>query len=341
MGRGRGTRPTLEQVGAQLGVSKGTVSKVLNDRPGVSDAVRARVREALGAVGYEAPARPGSGHPSAVIMFDTLANLYALTLLDGIVAEGQARGVAIEVDVLAPLSPGPGGAPTEERIRALHARGHAGLMVAITRVSRAVVELCHELDFPLVAVDSPNELDPQVATVGSDGMMGGYQGTAHLAELGHRRIAFVGGSPTHAGLRSRLAGYRSVLEEAGIPFDPELVSERGMMSAGVAAEAMRALPDPPTAFFAGSDPSGLDLVRTLTRAGLSVPGDVSVVSFDDTYATLPAPALLTTVHTPVAEIGRVALGTLMGIRDGRPPVSHHVSLATHLVVRETTAPPRG
>lgn len=85
------------------------------------------------------------------------------------------------------------------------------------------------------------------------------------------------------------------------------------------------------------------LDRAVTSAGPSPVGriteDVSVIGYDDTYAMLPAPRLLTTVHTPVPELGALAVRTVLGLRDGVAPVSHHVDLATSLVVRETTSPP--
>ncbi|WP_029150340.1 substrate-binding domain-containing protein [Microbacterium indicum] len=332
--------PTLASIAAAVGVTKSTVSKALNDRPGVSDEVRRRVRAAVAEAGYEPAPRARVGGRTVAVIFDTLANLYSLRLLDALVAEAQGRDVEIVPDVLLPLLDGPGGIPTEERIRALHARGHSGLLVVTTRMPASLVRLCAELDLPLVAIDPPNALDSSVASVGSNSWMGGMHATQHLIELGHRRIGFVGGSPQHTGLRERRAGYRTALEQAGIEEDPALVSELGMLTAGQPAADMLELPDPPTAFFAGTDASALDVLRHLRAAGVDVPGDVSVVGYDDAYAVLPLPVAITTVHTPIAEIGRVALGTVLGLRDGIPPISHHLELATELVVRETTAPRR-
>ena len=338
MVRGRDARATLDTIADELGVSKSTISKALNNRPGVSEALRARVWRAAAAAGYSAPT--GSSRRSSIaVVFDTLANLYSLTLLDGMVAEAQKRGIDIVPEVISPLSTGPAGAPSEQRILDLHARGHDGLIVVTTAIPPTLIALCRDLGMPLVSVDSPNSLDADVVSVGSNNWMGGVQATRHLLELGHRRIGFVGGSAGHVGLQGRRAGYRASLEAAGIAEDPRLVSEQGMLSAGGPALEMLELDDPPTAIFAASDPSALDVIRRLTRAGIRIPEDVSVVGYDDTYATLPAPKLLTTVHTPLPEIGGLAVRTAVGLRDGIAPVSHHVDLATSLVVRETTAAP--
>lgn len=340
MARGKDERATLDTIAEELGVTKGSVSKALNNRPGVSDALRARVWRAVTESGYASPT--GSAprrRPSVAVVFDTLANLYSLGMLDGMVDEAQRQGIDVVPEVLSPLSPGPADAPTEQRILDLHSRGHDGLIVVTTQIPPALIELCHDLDLPLVSVDSPNSLDTDVVSVGSNNWMGGVQATRHLIELGHRRIAFVGGSAGHVGLRGRRAGYRAALEAAGIVEDPRLVSELGMRSAGEPAREMLDLEDPPTAIFAANDPSALDVIRCLTRDGIRIPEEVSVIGYDDTYAKLPAPKLLTTVHTPVPEIGGLAIRTVLGLRDGVMPVSHHVDLATSLVVRETTAAP--
>lgn len=332
-------RTTLDAVADAAGVSKATVSKVLNDRPGVGDDTRRRVRDTAQRLEYASTTRPapGSDRRRVVVLFDTLANLYALRMLDGLIAEAQSAGVDVVPDVIAPLDPGPGRPLDPQRIRDLQRRGYAGLLVVTTQLSKSALRLCAELAFPVVAVDPPDSLDPEVTSVGSNNWSGGRQATEHLLSLGHTRIGFVGGSATHAGLRERRGGYRAALEAAGLREDPALVSEEGMISAGEAAVQMLALDQPPTAFYASSDPGALTVIREVTRSGLRVPDDISVVGYDDTYASLPAPVMLTTVHTPIVEIGRVALATLLGMVDGDAPVSNHLQLATSLTVRESTA----
>ncbi|ROQ39492.1 LacI family transcriptional regulator [Frondihabitans sp. PhB188] len=336
-------RATLDSVAEVVGVSKATVSKVLNDRPGVSEATRLRVHDAVRLLDYAPTTRApeSGGRRRILVLFDTLANLYSLRMLDALLAGGHAADVEIVADVIAPLDPGPASRLEPHRIRALWQRGYAGLLVVTTQLSRDALRVCAELDLPVVSIDPPNALDPDVASVGSNNWSGAMQATEHLLGLGHRRIGFVGGLATHAGLRERRAGYRSALEAAGLDEDSALVSEDGMVSAGPEAVRMMDLVDPPTAFFVSSDPGALAVMRELARAGLRVPDDVSVVGYDDTYAALPAPVLLTTVHTPLDEIGRTALSTVLAMIEGSAPLSHHLQLATSLVVRESTAAPRG
>lgn len=334
-------RPTLDSVAASLGVSKATVSKVLNDRPGVSAALRARIQEALAEVGYERTTGPGGsgGRRSVVVVLETLANLYYLPVLDGLVAEAAARDVELVLEVINPLARSYGREITEERIRELHRRSHAGMLVVTARFPPRAAAVCAELRFPVVAIDPTNDLDASVPGVGSNAWSGGKQATEHLIGLGHRRIGFVGGIASHAGFRERRSGYRAALEAAGIPEDASLVAETGIEGSGAAALAMLELPDPPTAFFCVTDPGALLVVSQLVHHGISVPEQVSVIGYDDTYAAVPGPIELTTVSTPLSEIARLGLTTLLGISEGIAPVSHHVQLATTLVVRETTAPP--
>ncbi len=316
-----GRRPTLDEVAARAGVSKATASKVLNDRPGVSAATRRRVGQVIHDLGYAlstAPARPSTRTVTAV--FDSLSNLYALRVLEGAIGEAAANGVDL---VTASGSVDP---------RTVAAKGHLGLLVVTAPVPAA--------DLPLVAVDPPQAVDATVVSIGSHHWTGGLQATSHLLTLGHRRIAFVGGSPTNAGLRERFGGYREAHEAAGVPLDPALVSQEGIGSGERVAAALLSRPSRPTAIFATTDGDAFAAIRAAHRAGLRVPADVSVVGYDDTYATIPASIhLLTTVSTPMHDIGRLALRTLLDLAAGEEPVSRHIRLATRLIARETTAPP--
>ncbi|GLY07770.1 LacI family DNA-binding transcriptional regulator [Actinoplanes sp. NBRC 101535] len=335
-------RATLESVAQAVGVSKATVSKALNGRSGVSEATRRRVLEAIRELDYAPTTRPASGfgpRPSIVALFDTLANLYALRMLDALIARAQSQHFEVVPLVTSPLHPGPGRLLEPERVRDLHRLGHLGLLAVTTHLPQDVLQVCAELTFPVLAIDPIDALDPSVASVGSNNWSGGFQATEHLLSLGHRRIGFVGGESGHAGLRERRAGYRAALEAASIGDDPKLVSEDGMAVVVEPVLRMLQLSDPPTAFFASSDLAAMLAIRELVRLGCRVPEDVSVVGYDDTYAPLPTPTLLTTVHTPIIEVGRLAFDTLVRMSEGVPPVANHVQLSTSLTVRESTAPP--
>ena len=134
-----------------------------------------------------------------------------------------------------------------------------------------------------------------------------------------------------------------MFDEDRIEPDPALVRELGFSySEGVRmADELLGLREAPTAIIAGCDASALGLLEGARKRRIAVPEDLSIVGFDDTYAATSAAPPLTTVRQPIAEIGRVALRTLFQLARAEQPDSHHIQLATELVVRESTAPPRG
>nr|WP_302051514.1 LacI family DNA-binding transcriptional regulator [Rathayibacter sp. VKM Ac-2835] len=331
----------MDVVAAHAGVSKATASKVLNGRPGASAATRARVEQSLRELGYSPSTRAPRVGGGVTVVFDTLLSVYSLRVLEGVVGGAQSERVDVTTGVLAPS----GSADETLRfdaafVRSVAAKGHLGILAVTTAIDAEIVAAAAEAGLPLVVVDAPNPLDPSVVSVGSNHWVGGQQSTEHLVSLGHRRIAFVGGDARNPGLRARYGGYREALAAAGLPEDPALVSEQGMGSAEHVVPALLGLNDPPTAVVATNDIDGLQTIRAAIAAGLRVPEDLSVMGYDDTFAALPTAVLLSTVHTPMHDLGRLGLETLVRMHDGIPPLSHRIELATSLVVRESTAPPR-
>lgn len=340
----KASRPTLEQVARVAGVSKATASKVLNRRPHISADTRRRVEQAIDTLGYVPSTGPREGdRPEAVaVVFDSLINIYSLQVLDGIVAAAHTHGVEVVVDVLDADRRADGPLSTTW-IRQLGARGHTRLIVVTSELAAEQRHLLRTLGISVVAIDPLNPLDDEIVSVGSTNFTGGMQATRHLLDLGHRRIAFAGGLPISVASRERLQGYLSAMSAAGAPTDPALILEQGFNFPGGLEMASQFLaePTPPTAIFAGSDASALGVLEAARRRGLRVPQDLSVVGFDDTYVALSTAPPLTTVRQPIIDIGRVALRTVLQQARGERPDSHHVQLATRLVVRESTAPPAG
>jgi LacI family transcriptional regulator len=162
----------------------------------------------------------------------------------------------------------------------------------------------------------------------------------HLLELGHRRIAMLRGYDCLVD-DARYHGYVAALTEAGIALDPSLTERADFRfePAVSAAENMLRLPDRPTGVFASNDLEALGVIEAARRHGLSVPGDLSVVGFDDSLLAATSSPQLTTVRQPFAEMGQVAHRLLTDQMEGREPNSLRVELATTLIVRESTAPP--
>jgi LacI family transcriptional regulator len=337
-------RATLTEVAERAGVSKATASKVLNGRPGVADETRRAVREAIAALEYVPTTGPReSPAPQTIhVVFDTLLNMYAVYVLDGIISGGRELGVEVVTSSLEAETPGDNDPIGADRIKDIAAQGAAGLVLVTAQLTTAEMDTCEQLGLPLVVIDPANPLDERVTSLGATNWAGGVQATRHLLDLGHTRIGFAGGPPGSLPARERLHGYREALESAGIEVDPALTGAGKFYAETGAAltERMLDLDDPPTAIFAASDSIAVGVIRTARQRGLDVPGDLSVVGFDDTYNAMWVEPPLTTVKQPLRQMGRVAARTVLDLAAGKVPDSHHVQLATSLVVRESTAPPR-
>ena len=194
---------------------------------------------------------------------------------------------------------------------------------------------------PVVAID-PHAGSAELPTVESDNLAGGLLATRHLIELGHRRIGFMAGRPDLDSSRLREAGYQQALAEAGIEVDPSLVriGDYRRDSAREPAVELLSRPDRPTAVFAGNDLSAIGTMDVARELGLDVPGDISVIGFDDIPEAARTTPPLSTVRQPIQQMGSAAVELLIALMNGSAPETKHVRLPTSLVLRGTTAPPR-
>ena len=333
---------TIADVAAYAGVGAGTVSRVLNDSPRVSDETRARVREAIDTLHYHpSPLARGLSRGrcqtlGVVVPFFTHAS--AVERLRGVVAEVDASHYDLVLfNVESPVH-------RDDHFRSLTRRDRAdGLLVVSLPPPDLELKRLLAADVPVVLVDAVGKGVPAVIT---DDVEGGRLATRHLVELGHTRIAFIGDDPhNHFGFTSstkRERGYGEVLAAAGIKPRRSFVrygAHDRTVARGLAARLL-ALRPPPTAVFASSDVQAFGVLEAARAAGLTVPGDLSVVGFDDIEVS--SYAGLTTVRQPLFESGRLGARVLLDALAGesRPaPVRHPLPL--ELIVRTTTAPPRG
>ncbi|MEU0091984.1 LacI family DNA-binding transcriptional regulator [Kribbella sp. NPDC006257] len=336
--------PTMAVVARMAGVSVPTVSKVVNGRGGVAAATRDRVAEALRQVGYlREPSTPfdqrGSGRLVDVVMHG-LRSSYAANVLGGI--EAAARETGLDVVVAASEAEqshreSPAGGWLDHLID----RGTGGVLLVLVETTSAQHEWLTHFGIPCVVVDPITSPPDGVPTVAASNEKGGYDATRHLLELGHTRIAHLGGSAPKLCARSRLAGYRSALADAGMDVPAGYQPDGNFQEARAQAEMDRllALPEPPTAVFAASDLMAIGVCRAIRAHGLQVGRDISVVGFDDVEEARVTVPALTTVRQPLVDMGRTGLDLLARSMRGEE-VTGHVELRTELVVRESTAAPR-
>ncbi len=328
-------RVTIRDVADRAGVSVATVSKVINDRYGVSSATSARVQGVIDELGYEPSivARSLRNHRTNVIgVLVSDIEPFTAELVKGVAR--ALRGTGYELVVYSAGGRSPDRVGWEKR--ALSRLGgtlvDGALLVTPTVVGPS-------FGAPVVAVD-PHTGSDDVPTVAADNRRGAQLATQHLLDLGHRRIGFVGGRAGLESARLREIGYAETLQRAGIAVDPDLVrvGSYDADESRVAAAHLLALPERPTALFAANDLSAIVVMEQAAARGLRVPEDLSVVGFDDVPEGAMATPALTTVHQPIQEMGERAVQILVGLLAGRAPDALHETLATHLVERRSCAP---
>ncbi len=336
-------RPTSADVAAEAGVSRTTVSFVLNERAGVKipDETRQRVLAAAARLDYHpnSVARQLAGGASRAVGL-VLRQTPEQVANDGVLAE-TLRGLAnaaraanhrVLVETLA---------PGEGRYADLLRSGRTdGLIVSGPRYDdEELAELVRD-GFPVVIQGSVPGLD--VPSVDVDNEAGARLAVEHLLALGHRRIACITHAPlAYTAASERLTGYREALAAAGLADEPELIAE----GAFDAQSGRRALAEilartKPEAIFVTSDVVAIGAIAGLRDAGLIVPGDVSVVSFDDIPLAAYLDPPLTTIRLPAYDLGLTAGRAILERIAGRP-VAARTLLPTELIVRASTAPRHG
>jgi DNA-binding LacI/PurR family transcriptional regulator len=197
------------------------------------------------------------------------------------------------------------------------------------------------MGIPFVVFDPTTELPDDVPFVGATNWRGGRSAARHLIELGHRRIAMIGGSDDVLCCRARRAGYETVMEAAGLVVTPDLVVSAALTREGgyAAARTLLGRGDRPTAIFSANDLQALGVYQAAREAGLRIPEDLSVVGFDDLPVVAWVDPPLTTIHQPLTEMAVVATELALALSRGEKLPQIGLELATSLTVRGSTAPP--
>ncbi|TCC36387.1 LacI family DNA-binding transcriptional regulator [Kribbella speibonae] len=339
-------RVTLASVASSAGVSVATVSKVLNGRPDVSPVTRAEVQEILQRHGYvrrrQDPVQVQVQRDSVELFYQGVLSAYCVEVIEGVVEAAQVAGVDVVLNRHPPHPQTSSSRRAAQWIRELASAGRRAAIGITSQLADADLAALSRARLPLVVVDPTDISQPDVASVGSTNFAGGMAAAQYLLSLGHRRIGYVGGPPTSGCNRARLSGFRSAMEEADAEVLPQHIWLQDFLyDDGLAGGAvMLDRPDRPSAVFAGSDEVALGVLEAARSLGLRVPEDLSVVGFDDTHVARLASPPLTTVKQPLREMGAVALRTALHLAAGEKVDSHHVELATTLIVRGSVAPNR-
>jgi len=222
------------------------------------------------------------------------------------------------------------------------ARRPMGVVAVFSELTVAQQSRLATRGIPLVVLDPTGEPLHDTPSVGATNWSGGLTAARHLIDLGHERIAMLGGPTQWPCCRARLDGYRAAMDASGVPVDPELVRVSTLYVEGGlrgGRELLR-LPDPPTAVFTTNDLQALGVYQAAAEAGLRIPDDLSVVGFDDLAFTQWSIPAMTTVRQPLVQMGATAAKLALALASGEPPEHSRVELSTTLIVRDSTAPPR-
>jgi LacI family transcriptional regulator len=332
--------PNLEDIAAQAGVSRSTVSRVINNDPHVSDATRKRVLAVIKRVGY-APnpaARALVTQRTQIIgvvipqepitLFED--TYYFPTLLHGISRAAHERDYAMLL-WLAPSN------EEEERFRQriISNRLMDGVVLSSATTHEPLIDHFLNNDIPFVMTERPVFKQNLISYVSVDNTAATFDAVSHLIALGRKRIGTITGHLANSDGLDRLDGYKMALESAGMPVDERLIAEGNFTHHRGYLGMKQLLQQQVDAVFAASDITTRGALEALDEAGVRVPDDVALVSFDDLQTAEKTVPSLTTVHHPIEEKGMQATSLLIDLIENEDEVVRHILLPTRLVIRES------
>jgi LacI family repressor for deo operon, udp, cdd, tsx, nupC, and nupG len=353
MGRAISKQPGQPEISGQVsikdvariaGVSIATVSRCINQPERVREVTRDKVQAAILETGFSPNTlaqnfRRGKSHVIMVVL-PSVGDPFFTAVIQGIrsVASGQGYSLLINETQFNTM--------TADEIGAMVVSRQADGIVLLASMSPFGTRvLSAESHRALPIVIGCETISPELARfpgVHIDNVAAAEEATDYLLKLGHRKIAFIYGHDTSLLTRDRESGYRDAMHKANIPIEDGWVLKGKMTIDGSIDATHRLLqhPDRPTAVFCANDEMAMGCIYAIKAAGLRVPGDLSVVGFDDIrYARILDPPL-TTVRQPAEEIGqRVMRRLLLEIEEGRSPTAETEIVSHELIIRQSAAPP--
>ena len=327
-------RPTIAQIAQIAGVSVPTVSKVLNNRADVALPTRERVERVIrehGFVRNRAASALRKGKTGQVdLILPRLDDEYYLPILEGVaqvLREAEVRLVLTSTNYR-----------SEQEVRWIDTvTDHSTDGILLVLPSAQAIDHLARSGLPFVLIYNQGDLHAGTPSVTITSWEGGFIATRYLISLGHRRIAYIGKTALARDAIERIAGYRAALDEANLPLDAQLVCAGNFTEVDgyAATKTLLELSEPPTAIFAGNDRQAAGVYRALHEAGMAVPGDMSVIGFDNLPYTEMMNPPLTTVHAPRLELGRTAATMLLQLINREALEMTRVVLPTEFIKRQS------
>ncbi len=330
---------TLDDIAKQAGVSRATVSRVVNESPNVSDTVRQRVLEIIKQTGYypHAAARALASQRSytlGLILPHSVSLLftdpYYSHFTKGVAQACNKHNYTLTFFLV----------QTKEDEKKIFPRlATPGLLDGVVVQSghngdQAIIGHMIDAHIPIVVMGRPFRSD-NVSYVDVDNVNAAYNAVTHLIRLGRQRIATIAGpSESTVGI-DRLAGYRKAFQERRMPVDESLIIEGDFTETGSYYAMQRLLPLHPDAVFAASDVMAVGAMRAASEAGLRIPEDIAFVGFDDLPVSYPVHVALTTIRQPVVQLGMQATDLLIDLIENGINPPRHIIMDTELIIRES------
>jgi DNA-binding LacI/PurR family transcriptional regulator len=328
-------RPTIADVARRAGVSAAAVSFAVNDRPGVSSGTRERILAAARELGWQPSASARAltearTRAVGLVLARSPEQLEGDTFFVRFLSGVESALTAADYALLLQIVPGDASSALPAYQRLAAAGRVDGFLLTDIEANDPRFALLTAAGMPVVLAGRPRGRSslPSLETRHDEGIA---PAVAHLAGLGHERIGFFSGGPEFEHQRVREAAWRSALASAGLPAGP-----LGHVVFDAHAAALSLLRDEPTAVVCASDALALGLYAAARELGLSVPGDVSVIGFDDSALASFAAPRLTSVRVDYAAFGAAAAGALLAVIAGDPVPAYSPSVP-ELVVRASTA----
>ena len=332
---------TIKDVAKFAGVSPSTVSRVCNGNPAISKETRERVRKAIAQLGYELPAAPDTQAAQltktiAVVLppsnRETYENTFFLKAIRGISQVCNQRQVASTIVT---------GGDFGEILRAvqiLHKGGKAdGFILLYSKKNDIIVDYLCEHGLLYVILGKADELTGQTICIDNDNLLAGREAADYLYGLGHRRIGYLGGRNDFMFASDRRSGYQLSLLLHGLPIRPDYCVELDGVSAEgiVTLQTLLAREDRPSAFVVSDDMLALALERACVQLGLTIPGDISIIAFNNSiYAQLTSPQL-TSVDINSYRLGQEAAAQIINHAEDPNLLSSKVIVPHRIVERDS------
>jgi len=332
--------PTIKDVAAAAQTSIKTVSRVVNNEPGVAPEMRSRVHQVIDELGYApniSARRLKSGRAETfALALPRVESPYAMRMLSCVLREARSQGYSVQV-VESDLE-----LDKEKEVieRAIRLRQIDGLIIAPPLLDcTGLLSNLNERKFPTVMITPNNLIDASYSVEVTD-QAGTAEAARYLLSLGHQRIAYITCGPSYRFSRERLAGFCEEMERGGVEAADLIILEGDTTfeSGYQIARQLVEMADPPSAIQTGNDEMAVGVVNFLSTNGRGVPQDFSVMGFDDMPIAQQVAPPLTTVCQPVDQIAQAAVQMLVRLMQGHsPPQQHHVQVATRLVIRHSCA----